>query len=355
MGGLFRHVRDVARGQCNDGHHVGIYCDSTTGGADASLLLEDTGKFCAGGITTGPIARLPGPGDIAAVRRGLKLANAGAYDVIHGHGAKGGLIARFVGRKLHIPALYSPHGGSLHYNWTSPAGAAFLAGEIGLSRLGSGFVFVCDFERKKFERKIGTAGRPSRVIHNALWPEEFKPVQADSDASDLLFVGEVRHLKGIDILLQALAAAQRQLTLTVVGDGPELEAYRNMARQLSLQDRVRFAGRLPIGEALRRGRIMVVPSRHESFPYVVLEAAAAGVPLIASRVGGIPEIMPDAALFRPGDIPALAGLIVKAVQNFTEAKSAAKTLAATLQARFSAQDMARKITGFYEDLAKTAH
>ncbi len=123
------------------------------------------------------------------------MARNGRFDIIHGHGAKGGLIARVAGRRLGVPSLYTPHGGSLHYRWQSAVGAAFLATEKYLARIGSGFVFVCDFERDAFSAKVGLAGKPSIVAHNGLWPEEFTPAVPDADATDLLFVGEVRHLR----------------------------------------------------------------------------------------------------------------------------------------------------------------
>lgn len=352
VGGLFRHVRDLARGQSELGHVVGLFCDSSTGGASAKNLLDSCARHCAGGITTSPISRLPSPSDISAISHCRKMAADGHFDIIHGHGAKGGLIARIVGHKLGIPSLYTPHGGSLHYAWKSPVGATFLLAEKYLGRLGTGFVFVCDYERRTFANKIGLAGKPSIIAHNGLWPEEFVSLAPVATATDLVFVGEVRHLKGIDLLFEAMRSlrSMRSLTLTVVGDGPELEQHKALAATMGLADTVTFAGRLPIRQALSLGRLMVVPSRNESFPYVVLETAAAAVPIIATAVGGIPEMLPADRLCTP-----TAESIAKSLAAATadgDAKSKATQLAETMRSRFSASDMVEKVTDFYTTLLR---
>lgn len=348
VGGLFRHVRDLAREQHALGHEVGLFCDSSTGGPLAEATLNACTPFCSAGIVTRPIPRLPAPADLKVITHATRMAREGGYSVIHGHGAKGGLVARIAARSVEVPSVYTPHGGSLHYAWRSPSGAAFLATEKLLARAGSGFVFVCDFEKRAFAEKIGLAGKPSVVAHNGLWPEEFEPISPAADATDLLFVGEVRHLKGVDILLNVVAALPT-VTLTIVGDGPELSEFQNLANTLGLSGRVRFAGRLPIRTALTMGRVMVVPSRNESFPYVVLETAAAAVPMIATRVGGISEVLPDDMLCEPQQRDLLRA-VSTTLADLPAATTRARQLATSMRSRFSTRTMASTITDFYAGL-----
>lgn len=353
VGGLFRHVCDVARGQHASGHEVGIFCDSTSGGALALSKLDELRKFCTLGITVAPIARLPGIDDFRNVSSVIKFAKQHKYDVVHGHGAKGGLIARIAAKRLAIPSVYTPHGGSLHFSWASISGLAFLTAEKILTQFSSGFVFVCEFERAAFQQKIGLGSRSSIVINNALWPEEFVSQKLNSNAADLLFVGEVRHLKGIDVLLKALVHLQPQqrYSLSVVGDGPELEQYRKMTVALGLADQVNFAGRLPISEALRTGRVMVVPSRHESFPYVVLEAIAGQTPIIATNVGGIPEVLPVNMMVLPDSVEALAEKIKAVFENINPYEAATLKLSLNMKSHATAQKMADGIAQFYRTLS----
>jgi glycosyltransferase involved in cell wall biosynthesis len=349
VGGLFRHVRDLARGQSEMGHDVAMLCSSSGGGGHADALLKQAEKFCTIGVHRAPMLRMPGLGDLAGVRATRVLTQSLNVDIIHGHGAKGGVYGRLAARKLGIPSVYTPHGGSLHFRWASPSGAIFLSTEKYLSRVGSGFCFVCDFEKQEFASKIGLSGKPSTVVFNGLWPEEFTPSVPLANVTDLLFVGEIRHLKGVDILLNAVAIVQHA-SLTIVGDGKEQSAYETLAKSLGIASRVTFAGRLPIAEALKRGRVMVVPSRNESFPYVVLEAAAARMPVIASAVGGIAEIVPSPLLCHDRSPDTLAKKIRLALAGDRSIVEASERLFSDVRTRCTAMGMVESVTEFYNTL-----
>jgi glycosyltransferase involved in cell wall biosynthesis len=352
VGGLFRHVRDLVRGQSELGHKVGIICDSSTGGIVATDLLNSAAPYCSLGMERIGISRLPGLGDLSAASTTKAHAQKLGVDIIHGHGAKGGLYGRLAARSLGIPSIYTPHGGSLHYQWLAFPGFIFLASEWALARIGSGMIFVCEFERQNFERKIGLGDKPNTVVHNGLWPEEFSKIRPDDDAADILFLGDMRYLKGVDVLLKALALIQRKRAITacLVGDGPDIAEFKALANSLGLANTVQFPGRLPTEQALKRGRLLVMPSRAESFPYVVLEAAAGRVPMIANEVGGIPEVLPAKNLCPPDNADALARHIEMALAIPAANAEDAKTLSETVRTTFSAAAMARNITAFYQQL-----
>lgn len=343
-------MRDLARGQSMLRHEVAIICDATTGGEAARSALAAAEAYCSLGVHRIAIGRLPGIGDIAASRAVADICRRLAPDVLHGHGAKGGVYARLAGRRLGVPSFYTPHGGSLHYEWTHAPGLAFLAAERFLVRYGSGMVFVCAFEQQAFERKIGLGGLPSCVVHNGLWPEEFSPALPHDDASDILFIGEMRELKGVSELLTAIGilSRERQVSATIAGDGPQRQEFEAQAGGLGITRHVNFAGAMPAAKAFALGRVFVMPSRAESFPYVVLEAAAAELPVVATAVGGIPEIMPASDLVPPRDPRALADAIGERLRDPATAKAKAQDLARSLRMRFSAQRMSAEITAFYE-------
>jgi glycosyltransferase involved in cell wall biosynthesis len=352
VGGLFRHVRDLARGQRERGHEVAILCDSTTGGEAATRLLASAETYCSLGITRIPISRLPGIGDVSGITQTIAHARVIKPDIIHCHGAKGGFYGRLAARRLGLPSVYTPHGGSLHYRWGSAAGLAFLSTEWILARLGGGLHFVCDYEKQVFDAKIGIGGKPFRVVHNGLWPEEFALVAPDADAADVLYIGELRSLKGVDVLIDALAivAKTRPISACLVGDGPEASAFKAQAAALSVAGNISFAGRLPAAAAFRRGRVLVMPSRAESFPYVVLETCAAGVPLITSRVGGIPEILTEDRMVPAGNAAALATCLTSALsQPATLVAQAADDRERVAQA-FRAEAMVDGVLGLYRDM-----
>lgn len=345
VGGLFRHVCDLARGQAARGHQVGVIADQASGGARADAALADLAPVLALGLTRVPMARDLGGGDIAAIRHVGKRAVTQDVQVLHGHGAKGGAYARLArgGGALRV---YTPHGGSLHYRWATLAGAVYLTAEAILKRRTDLFLFESDYGRATFAAKIGAPDRAAlvRVVHNGVAESEFLPVAPAADATDLLFVGELRRLKGVDVLIAAIAMLARdghRITATLVGDGPDRAAFEAAVTMQNLHNAIRFVGAKPARTAFALGRILVLPSRAESLPYVLLEAAAAGLPIIASNVGGIPEIVgPDASdLVPPADPAALAGAIMARMQDPDARKATATRLQARVRASFSVDVM----------------
>ncbi len=349
VGGLFRHVRDLARGQQGRGHQVGILCDSTTGGETAAQLLGDTEPHCELGVKRIPISRFPGWGDLSGAKAVAKHAGAIRPDIIHCHGAKGGLYGRLAAHKLGIASVYTPHGGSLHYNWMTPAGAAFLAAEKFLARLGSGMVFVCRYERDAFESKIGIGGKPHAIVHNGLWPEEFTRVPVNADAANVLFIGDMRRLKGVDVLIDALALCnqKRRTAAVLAGDGPDMHLFQKQVNALELDGLVSFLGRMDAKDAFARGQLLVMPSRAESFPYMVLEACAAGKPLLASEIGGIPEILDKVQMVPPGDAALLAERLAGMLADPTAMVQNAVAARENIRRKFTADVMVNGVLSFY--------
>jgi glycosyltransferase involved in cell wall biosynthesis len=362
VGGLFRHVTDLARGQAARGHRVGLIADRSTGGTQAEAMLSVLASRLAHGVTRVPMSRHVGASDFLAVRHVSQRAQAIAADVIHGHGAKGGAYARLA--SLPSPAdwktirVYTPHGGSLHFGWGSPTGLLYLNAERALMSRTDLFLFESAYGRDVFKAKISDKiGEPPnlvRVVHNGVTDDEFQPIVVSQGASDLLFIGELRMLKGVDVLIAAirqLAQQGRKVTATIVGDGPDRTQFERDVGKRGLGEQVQFVGAKPARQAFGLGRLLVVPSRAESLPYIVLEAAAAGVPMIASQVGGIPEIFgPDAStLVAPGDPEVLARAISQAMQDRGARHSASLRLKTRLRALFSADAMTDAILSAYRE------
>ena len=353
IGGLFRHVVDLVQGQIARGHRVGIVADSLTGNARSREVFAHLAPLLALGLTLTPIPRPFGPHDLAAAWHIIKRVRRAEPDVIHGHGAKGGAFARLAFAAKPAIRAYTPHGGSLLLDHASRTGKAYLALERLLMLRGDLYLFESAYSARIFDDKIGQPSGLVRVAYNGVTSAEFEPVAPAPHATDLVFLGEFRPVKGIDVLVDAIAGVHRggmALTATLVGEGPEMPALSARVARAGLGGAVRFAPPMPARAAMALGRIVVIPSRAESLPYVVLEAAAAGKPLITTDVGGIPEIYGplSSALVRAGDAQALAGAIARAIDDPKEINAIAQQLRARVAASFSADDMVDEVLAGYE-------
>ena len=352
VGGVFRHVSDLVKGQIARGHRVGIVADSLTGDSRSRAMLAELEPQLALGLTLTPISRSIGPRDLTAAIHVTRRVRAMLPDVIHGHGAKGGAFARLALARQPTIRAYTPHGGSLLLDPASRSGKAYLAAERLLMPRGDLYLFESAYSARMFNERVGTPGGLVRVVHNGVAENEFAPIADAADATDLVFLGELRKVKGIDILLNSIAGLRRNgtpVTATLVGSGPEEAALRAQVADLSLQDAVRFLPAMAARQAMTHGRIMVIPSRAESLPYVVLEAAAAGKPLITTNVGGIPEIYgpQSGMLVPPGDSAQLADAIEGAMKSPVALGNATGNLRARVAAAFSLNAMVDGVLSGY--------
>jgi glycosyltransferase involved in cell wall biosynthesis len=352
LGGLFRHVVDLAHGQVARGHQVGIIVDELTGNERADATLSTLTPSLALGLTRVPMSRRVGWSDVNAWRHvSRRLADINA-DIVHGHGAKGGAYARLTdGRAVRV---YTPHGGSLHFSGSSPAGMMYLQLERLLAPRTELFVFESAYAEHIFRARVADPSGGARTIYNGISNAEFAPAELGPRPAELVFVGELRRLKGVDVLIEAmgrLAQSGRPVRASIVGEGPDAEAFGALACKLGVVDLVEFMGPLPSRKALGQGRIVIVPSLAESLPYIVLEAAAAGIPVIATAVGGIPEILGPQAfrLIPPGDAIALAEAIAAELADPEASRACALTLRERVREHFSIDTMVDAIVAAYRE------
>ena len=354
VGGIFRHILDLANGQVDRGHHVGILADSLTGGERAEKALVELAPRLKLGVHRLAIRREPSPDDFLVWLRMRRLIATLKPDVMHGHGAKAGAFVRMRRRSDDTIRIYTPHGGSLHYPLHTFKGEFYARLERTLMDATDLFLFESAFARNTYQRIVGT---PKGVVHcvfNGVTPEEFEPVITAEDATDLAYVGEFRHIKGADLLVDAVArlhADGRKVTLTLGGDGEETAALKAQVEKLGLAGAIRFIGHVKARHGFSKGRLLVVPSRGDSMPYVVIEAGAAGIPMIAARVGGIPEIFgaDSPALFAPSNAEAMAEAIAAALDDPRGTAQRSSSLRERISAHFSQQAMVDGVIAGYRD------
>jgi len=360
VGGVFRHVRDLAEEQSKAGHEVGILCDSLTGGEHEDRLFEDITPFLALGVIRLPIRRQINLSDAATVWNSYKAIKSLRPDVLHGHGAKGGLLARVLGsilrvNKYRVARLYTAHGGSLHFPRASLQGMLVHSLERMLEFLTDGLIFICDFEKRTYEKKVGKPRTRSVLIYNGISERDFRCIPTRSDSVHFVYIGMLRDLKGPDLFVDAFARTERRigrpLSALMIGDGPDRDKYHRMMIERGLGHRIGMLPAMRVQEAFAVSQNVVVPSRAEAMPYIVLEALAAGKTVIASRVGGIPEALGEdsAALAKPDDADDLSRVMAEAI---TEPEWGRRNMPdiETIRLNFSASTMARDTLRLYQNI-----
>jgi glycosyltransferase involved in cell wall biosynthesis len=156
----------------------------------------------------------------------------------------------------------------------------------------------------ELEPAVGAKGC---AIHNGIDAQRFAIARrAEPERRYILFIGRLTAKKGVDLLIEAFArvAAQLGVDLVIAGEGEEGPSLREQTRRLAMGERIRFLGRASSSEVvdlIRGARFVVVPSKEEPFGIVALEALAAGTPVLATAVGGLPELI--ASAFANGDRP----------------------------------------------------
>ena len=179
---------------------------------------------------------------------------------------------------------------------------------------------------------------------------------------DELVVGSVGRLspeKGLKYLLRAIAEIVREqpnVRLLLAGDGPERRSLERLATRLGLVDRVEFAGELPhdrVPQTLARMDVFAMPSTWEGFGVAALEAAAMELPVVASNVHGIPDVVDDGVtgiLVQPKDVAALSNAILRLLRDADERHRMGRAGREMVAARYSWPDNARKMAALYDEL-----
>ncbi|MBS1857966.1 MAG: glycosyltransferase family 4 protein [Acidobacteria bacterium] len=310
VGGASIHVRDLACAMRERGHEALVLV-----GGEGPV----TAQFAAAGVPFRALRHLRRAvdpvRDVAAYRELVAALRAFAPDLVSAHTAKAGWLGRAAAARLELRAVYTPHGLSVAGRFTGAASGVFALAERFAARWDAPVICVSEAERA-IALAAGLAA-PERlyVVHNGVSevPPGFRATP-DSAPARICCVARFAAPKDHTTLLEALAALrERAWSLELIGDGPLEDRARRLAARLGIAGRVTFRGyRSDPEAALAACQVFVLPTRSEAFPRSVLEAMRAGLPVVASNVGGVGEAVEDdvtGLLVAPGDPRSLASAL----------------------------------------------
>jgi glycosyltransferase involved in cell wall biosynthesis len=344
-GGPLEHTLLLAR------HLVAMGVEVTASCADAEVAE----RFAATGASAVelPLERT------SDLRGGLRLERlARGHDVVHAQDRRTGLWARVWPRGGGPARVYTVHGLPDPYlplpqndgrRVRSRDRLAYRGLDAWLARRSDAVVVPSRALADILVARLGFPAAKLEVIPNGVEIPP-APLGAGEVVATVSLLGPV---KGLDTFLAAaatVAARFPEQRFAIVGDGPNRSALEAAARDLGVA--VDFPGMMPIADLLPTLRAFVLPSLFENCPMSLLEAMAAGVPSVASAVGGVPELAGDAALLvPPSDAPALADAIGGLLGDSARREDLGARGRARVAANFSAALNARAILGVYERVA----
>ena len=291
FGGSQAHVAELSTNLTARGHDVSVLI-----GGNGSVLT----KMKALGIHCESIPHLvraiqPSNDVRATIEIRAALLRI-APDLISAHSAKAGFLGRVAGATLGIPAIFTAHGWSIGDRISKQQGRIFLQIEKIASKFTAAIINVCDFEKDfAVSRGVGHESK-MRVVHNGVPDiEPYLFASPEIQPPTLVTVARMESPKDHETLLGALANIKHlNWHFHWIGDGPLYERIRTLTETLGLSGRVRFWGAIDnVEQALANAQLFVLSSRSEGFPRSILEAMRAGLPVVASDVGGIREAVID--------------------------------------------------------------
>ncbi len=346
LGGQERVIAILAEGLDRRKFEVEVWCLARGGRLAESLKRSGLRVRILG------LANYHDPVQVLRLCRHLRRAGA---DIVHAHGSFAGTFGR-------LSSLFAGKRNVLFHVHTTELGLPLL--HLGLQRMLAPFTraVVC-VSRAVLAFVTGVLGFPTdrcRVVYNGVPEATGGPCgssQRATPAEGLLAVsiGSLVENKGHRVLIEAFrrAAEQRSdLRLWIAGDGPLRGDLERQVRDLRLSDRIRFAGCLSdVHPVLAQAAMAIQPSLHrEALGLALIEAAQHGVPAIASRLGGIPEVVGDhrtGLLVPPGDPAALAGAILRLAADPSLRARLGKAARGEYERRFRAERMIAEIEALY--------
>lgn len=312
--------------------------------------------------------------DLAALVRLFAVFSHQEFDIIHTHTAKAGALGRIAGFLARTPViLYTPHGHNFYGYFSKFCSKAIVLIEKILATVTTGIVVFTQLEKRDFIALDVAPGEKISVVSQGLELAEYIPPEQEKNAIKESFgikqedfviglVSRLEPVKGTQYFIEAcrlLAAESVSLRFIIAGDGSLADSLKQKVKEYRLGEKVIFLGwRQDIPHILAACEIVVLPSLNEAVGIALIEAQAQGIPVVASRVGGIPEVVQDGItglLVAPGQPQEIADAVIRLYRDPRASKEMGRAAQRWVRDKFSAGAMIRALTVLYQELIASHH
>ena len=289
LGGAQSHVADLIRGfaSCYE-IHLAV-------GSDGPLVQEARSLGVPVHFLPRLVRSINPFSDAASVRECVALVRRVQPDLLHLHSSKAGIVGRIAARRARVPAVFTAHGWGFSPGVPRKRQILALQIERMMAPLAAKIICVSEFDRQlALHARVGDP-RLLRTVRGGISLEAPDLALAPTSSVTLqpprfIMVARFSEQKDQEILLRALARVDVETHLDLVGTGPRMDQARDLCRSLGLENRVAFLGdRHDVAQLLQRAAGFVLATHYEGLPISILEAMRAGLPVVATDVGGISE------------------------------------------------------------------
>jgi glycosyltransferase involved in cell wall biosynthesis len=308
--------------------------------------------------------------DIIALSQLYKYIKKGCYDIVHTHSSKAGLLGRLAARMAGIKhIIHTPHGHIFYGYYGKLLSYIFILLERWAARFTENIITLTKAGKEEHVKYKISSEDKFVTIHSGLELNSWQPaytrkevIEEFSISKSNTLVGTVARLvpiKGHEFLVKAAPLVLQHYpntTFLVIGDGPLRKKLENLAQQLNVFDKIVFSGmRKDIPRLLNAIDIFVLPSLNEGMGRVIIEAMALAKPIVAARVGGVPDVVEDGSsglLVPPADPEALADAICQIMRN-SSLSAKLSSHAVSRSEKFSHIEMIRQLEILYKNVMST--
>jgi len=348
IGGAQIHVRDIA----NHLHKEGYAIHVITGSQGNIHPLRNIPIYTAPHLVRelNPIA------DIKAFFEMRMLLKEICPDLVAAHSSKAGIIARLAASSLRIPVIFTAHGWSFTEGISNPKKLMYRCVEKVAGYFASGIIAVSEYDRQlAIKRNVVPEGKIICIQNGVHDIKRSKGIYEEENGTRLIMIARFAHPKMQLQLLESLVKLKHlNWQMHFVGDGPEKRKAEQFASENGIVHRVHFEGwRHNVNDILGKADIFILLSKYEGLPLSILEAMRAGLPIIATDVGGVKEAVTEenGILVQVDHASALTGALEKLISDRDLQKKMGTRGREVFEKKFTFHKMIEETLAYYRTIA----